>query len=311
MKEYTDFVGVDISKDRLDVHVRSTGKAFFVANTQSAATKMLKRFGPHVAFACEASGGYERALLCAANSLGCPIYRLHPADVRAFARLRGKRAKTDPLDAQLIAAAAATAVECRHPVQLDESAEDLRDLMILRDRCIEDIKVWRGHVTRMRGQGLRFAKARLRSAEGAKHSANKQIKKHIADHKTMACKAARIATVPGAGPVLAATLCAFFPELGTMSGRRAASLTGVAPHPRQSGAGQGYNRCMAGRARVRRVLYMAALSVARSGNTPFAICYKNLREQGKPHKVALVAVMRRMIVAINTILKEQRDWRVQ
>lgn len=309
MTEYTDFVGIDISKDRLDIHVRSSGERFAIANSRTAATKMLRRFPADTAFACEASGGYERALLLAAGRLNRPVFRLHPADVRAFARLKGKRAKTDPLDARLIAAAAAAAAgEGRPPAQPEEAAEALRDLMLIRDRCLEDIKLWKGALTRMSGSALRLARARLRSAMAAKKTVDAEIARHIAAHEAMAEKVRQITSVPGAGPVLATTLTAFFPELGSLSARQAASLTGVAPHPRQSGASQMRGRCSGGRARIRRVLYMAALSVVKARTSAFAVTYTNLREKGKPHKVALVAVMRKMIVAINTIIKEQRMW---
>lgn len=108
--------------------------------------------------------------------------------------------------------------------------------------------------------------------------------------------------------MLAATLLAFLPELGQLSSRQAASLVGVAPHPRQSGARHRPGRCQAGRPQVRRVLYMAALAAIRADKAPFADFYRRLRAAGKPHKIAIVATMRKLIIALNTMLKQNRDW---
>lgn len=309
MTEYTRFVGVDISKERLDVHVYPEGESLRLANTPTGAAALVARFSG-AAFACEASGGHERALLCAAVEAGAPVWRLHPADVHAFARLQGVRAKTDPIDARLIARACAAAAETRAPAVLEAAAEELRDLLALRRRTLEEIHAWKSWLARPSAAAARrLARARLRSAERALARLEAAIDRALERDPALATRARRIASAPGAGRLLAATLLAGLPELGRLSSRQAASLVGVAPHPRQSGARHGRGRCQAGRPQVRRVLYMAALAAIRANKAPFADFYRRLREAGKPHKIAIVATMRKLIVALNTMIKQNRDWR--
>lgn len=307
MTQYSRFVGVDIAKDRLDVHVHPDGQVLHLANTSKAATELVARF-PGAAFACEASGGYERTFLLAAIEAGASVWRLHPFDVRAFARLQGVRAKTDPIDARLIAQALSVAVAERAPVVMDDAAEDVRDLLTLRAHTVEEINAWKSRLTRLRPAPARIARARLASAKRTKVRLEAEIDRALRDTSALNVKAKRITSVPGAGPILAAALIAFMPELGQLSSRQASSLVGVAPHPRQSGARSKPGRCQAGRPQIRRILYMAALSALRADKAPFAPFYRHLRAAGKPHKVAIVAVMRKMIVAINSIIKNHRDW---
>lgn len=308
MKQYSRFVGVDICKDRLDVHVHPDGQVLHLTNSRKAAMALVARF-PGAAFACEASGGYERPFLLAAIDAGAPVWRLHPFDVRAFARLQGVRAKTDPIDARLIAQALSVAVQERAPTVMDDEAEDVRDLLTLRAHTVEEINAWKSRLTRLRSAAARIARARLASAERTRRRLEAEIDRALRDRPALIAKARRIISVPGAGPVLAAALIAFMPELGQLSSRQASSLIGVAPHPRQSGAHSRPGRCQAGRPQIRRILYMAALSALRADKAPFAPFYRRLRAAGKPHKVAIVAVMRKMIVAINSLIKQDRDWR--
>lgn len=308
MTEYSQFVGVDISKERLDVYVHPDGERLRLANTPAGAAVLVARF-PGAAFACEASGGHERALLRAATEAGAPVWRLHPADVRAFARLQGVRAKTDPIDARMIACACAAAVETRAPAVLDAAAEELGDLLALRRRLLDEIHVWKSWLARPSAPAARrLARARLASAERALARLDVAIDRALDCDPVLRAKARRITSAPGAGRLLAATLLACLPELGQISSRQAASLVGVAPHPRQSGAQKRPGRCQAGRPQVRRVLYMATLSAIRAGKAPFAAFYRRLREAGKPAKLAIVATMRKLIVALNTMLKENRNW---
>ena len=130
-------------------------------------------------------------------------------------------------------------------------------------------------------------------------------------HPSLRDNARRIQTAPGAGPMLAATLIACMPELGTLTSRQAASLTGVAPHPRQSGTSRARGRCQAGRAPVRAVLYMATLAAIRCKTSSLRAFYERLRANGKPFKLAIVAAMRKFIVMLNTMLKRDQDWHHQ
>jgi len=308
MTQYSQFVGVDISKERLDVHVHPEGERLRLANTPAAAARLVARFAG-AAFACEASGGHERALLRAAAEAGAAVWRLHPADVRAFARLQGVRAKTDPIDARMIAHACAAAAQARAPAVFDAASEELGDLLALRRRLLEERHVWKSWLARpCSAAARRLAEARLDSTERALAELEAEIDSALARAPTLDAKARRITSAPGAGRLLAATLIAALPELGQLSARQVASLVGVAPHPRQSGQRARAGRCQAGRPQVRRVLYMAALAAIRAGKAPFADFYDRLREKGKPHKLAIVATMRKLIVALNAMLRENRDW---
>lgn len=308
MTEYNSFIGVDVSRHHLDIHILSTGHQERIANSFEAASALMARH-PGAAFACEATGGYERALLHAAHACGQAIWRLHPADVHAFGRLVGQRAKSDPIDACKIARACACVAETRKPTHVRPHSDAVRDLVMLRSHCLDMITLWRGHLTRLSGAARRIATRQLQHALRMKAELTAQIAAAIAAEDTLEEQAKRLTSLPGVGPITAAVLIADMPKLGTLSARQAAALAGVAPHPRQSGSRQKTGRCSGGRSRLRRTLYMAALAAIRAQKDPFAGCYKHLRENGKPHKIAITAVMRKMIVALNQITKEKRNWK--
>ncbi len=306
MAQIQPYVGIDISKDRLDIHIHPTGEAFSLAYDRAGLRALLRR--PELVRAvigCEATGGYEERLLVALSEAGRPALCLHPADIRAFARLKGRRAKTDRLDARAIAEALPTAAASRAPLRRTKEQSELRELLTARHTLVETIPVLKGHLARMSARSARVA---LTTMLAAHQRQIKTLERTIAERLSADRKAHRIRTAPGAGPVLAAEIIAFMPELGTLSSRQAASLTGVAPHPRQSGRSNRKGRCQAGRARVRRVLYMATLSVIKARLAPLYPFYKRVREAGKPAKVAIVAAMRKFIIMLNAMLKTQTDW---
>ena len=306
MAQIQPYVGIDISKDRLDIHIHPTGEAFSLTYDQAGLRALLRRPElTHAVIGCEATGGYEDRLLVALSEAGCPALCLHPADIRAFARLKGRRAKTDRLDARAIAEALPIAATSRAPLRRTKEQSELRELLTIRHTLVAAIQVLKGHLARM---SARSARAVLTAMLAAHQRHIKTLERTIAERLSADCKAHRIRTAPGAGPVLAAEIIAFMPELGTLSSRQAASLTGVAPHPRQSGRSNRKGRCQAGRARVRRVLYMATLSIIKAKLAPLYPFYKRLREAGKPAKVAIVAAMRKFIVMLNAMLKTQTDW---
>ena len=306
MAQIQPYVGIDISKDRLDIHIHPTGEAFSLAYDRAGLRKLLARPDlKRAVIGCEATGGYEERLLVALTEAGRPALCLHPADIRAFARLKGRRAKTDRLDARAIAEALPVAAADRMPLQRTKEQSELRELLTIRHTLVAATQVLKGHLARM---SARPARAVLTAMLAAHQRQIKTLERTIAQHLSADRKAHRIRTAPGAGPVLAAEIIAFMPELGALSSRQAVSLTGVAPHPRQSGRSNRKGRCQAGRARVRRVLYMATLSVIKAKLAPLYPFYKRLREAGKPAKVAIVAAMRKFIVMLNAMLKTQTDW---
>lgn len=195
------------------------------------------------------------------------------------------------------------------PLRRTEEQSELRELITTRRTLVEAIPVLKGHLARMTARSARAVPTTMLAAH--QHQI-KTLDRTIAERLSGDRKAHRIRTAPGAGPVLAAEIIAFMPELGALSSRHAASLTGVAPHPRphprQSGRSNRKGRCQAGPARVRRVLYMATLSVIKAKLAPLYPFYKRLREAGKPANVAIVAAMRKSIVMLNAMLKTQTDW---
>lgn len=310
MSHFDRFVGIDISKNCLDIYCHPDGLAFSVANTSDGIGRLLaKAGGGGVAFGCEATGGYEDLLLVTLSQAGTPGYCLHPADIRAFARLKGKRAKTDALDAKAIAEALVAAVTARKPVVRTKDQGIIKELTALRRTLIISLSE------------LKSLKARMSAAVAAKTIATliatnlraiktieAAIRQAIKDNPDARHKAEQILSAPGAGPVLAAELIGAMPELGTLTSRQAASLVGVAPHPRQSGERKRSGKCQGGRPKIRRVLYMAALSVIKAKRQPLCAFYEKLRANGKPFKVAIVAIMRKLIVTLNAMIKAGMSW---
>lgn len=304
------FVGIDVSKDRLDVHVQG-GEAFAVENSRAGLKQLvgrLKALGPS-AVGLEASGGYERGPLKALFKAGVAIYRLDPAQVRAFGRGLGRRAKTDAIDAQVIARCLQAVIEEAQPYRPEPAAERLAALAGFRRKLVSEITGLKSYADRM-GEPLvvRMVKARLASLKLAVARLDKAIREQIAADAAMARRFALLTSAPGVGPVLASTLIAELPELGRANSRQIAALVGVAPFDRQSGRRTQSGRCRAGRKSVRNVLYMAALSAVRARKPPFIDLYERLQAAGKPAKLALVAVMRKMITILNAMAHTDAEW---
>lgn len=309
----TDFhacVGVDVSRNHLDVYRHPDGLAFRVANTPAGIRRLLQRLGGGpCAIGCEATGGYENRLLLALSEAGRPGYCLHPSDVRAFARLKGKRAKTDRLDAQVIAEVLGLAVTTRKPVRRTPTTVAIKDMTTVRRALIATINDCKSLLARIdTPQARKPLQAMLDAHKRSLKAIGRTIQDALAADPGIAETVKRIRSAPGAGPVLAAELVAAMPELGALSSRQAASLLGVAPHPRQSGNRSRPGRCQAGRATIRRVLYMATLSALKARLLPLYPFYERLRASGKPFKVAIVAAMRKFIVMLNAMIKHQTDW---
>lgn len=313
MPQTVRFVGIDVAMDKLDVHIAPEGDAFVVANTAVGLEQLRARLAPGDVIALEASGGYERLPAEGLAGAGWTVYRLHPADIRAFARLEGRRAKTDRIDARLIARAAGIAASAgRTPYHARPRAADIKEMAACRRLLQDQLAALKGQFTRLVTAAMRGVLSdRIAALEADVARIDRAIADEIAADAALQETARRIRTAPGAGPVLAATLIACLPELGALSSRKAASLVGVAPHPRQSGASVGRGRCQAGRASVRRVLYMASLAAIRSRSSPLRTVFERLRSAGKPFKLAMVAVMRKFIVILNAMIKNRQDWKTQ
>lgn len=307
------YVGIDVAKATVVVAVHPSGETWTTgtsAKELQALAKRLAALGPaHVVL--EPTGGYELPVLMALAARALPVSLVQPARVREYARSHGQFAKTDVLDARMLARFAA-----ERPVQravLPDAAHRALMLLVARRRQLDEMLV--AERQRLEQQRL-FPDSPIAAdiaetiayLEAKGRDLDRQLKDHIAAHPQWQETAALLRSVPGIGPVTVATLLAFLPELGTLSRREIAALVGVAPLAQESGTWHGRRRIRGGRAIVRRVLYMAALTAAHH-NPALRTFYARLRARGKTAKQALTACIRKLVVVLNTILKTQQPWR--
>lgn len=298
-------VGIDVSKDRLDVHLRPTSQAFAVPRDGAGLATLcerLKVLAPALV-ACEATGGYETIVAAALAGAGLPVVVVNPAQVRSFARALGKRAKTDPIDATVIAHfAEATAPEVR-PLP-DEATQMLADLVAHRRQIVEMMGSERQRLRRMTLPRVRRSIERLiRALEKELADLDHDIDDAVRGSPAWREAEDLLSSVPGVGPVVSRSLLAELPELGTLDRKKIAALAGLAPFTRQSGTWKGRSFIGGGRTAVRTVLFMAALVAARH-NPVLKDFYQRLLQAGKPKMLALLAVARRLLV----ILRDRRPW---
>ena len=303
------FVGIDVSKDRLDVAVRPSGEKFVVernpAGLESLAVR-LQALSPRV-IALEATGGFETVVAAALSAAGLPIVVVNPAQVRAFAKALGQRAKTDPIDAAVIAHfAEATKPEPR-PLP-DEATRLLADLVARRRQILEMIGAERQREKRMTIPRLRKSIARLiKALEKELTSVDTDINDAVRGSPAWREKEDLLASVPGVGPVIARTLIAELPELGQLGRKQIAALAGLAPFTRQSGQWRGRSFIGGGRTAVRTALFMGAM-VAKQHNPRLKAFFDRLVAAGKPKMVALIAVARKLLTILNAILRDNQPW---
>lgn len=257
--------------------------------------------------ALEASGGYERDLMAALHAAGLIVRRLNPLRVRRFAQARGRLAKNDHIDAETIALYAMTFLDERSARPPDRQRQALREHLLVRLQILEAIAALVSQIEHLRERSLRaMQKARLNALRRSLASLDQRIATFVATCPDLDTLAARLQSVPGVGPVLAYTLLALLPELGQLTRRQVASLVGVAPFDRDSGKHRGTRQIDAGRASLRRVLYMAAL-VAKRRNPVLQAFAQRLK--GKPIKSIIVACMRKLIVMLNAMARDGAIWR--
>jgi transposase len=297
--------GIDVSKDRLDVHVAPTGRRLSLANSvagQAQLVARLRQLGVR-RVGLEASGGYERAAVRALSQAGFSTHVLPPARVRALARAMGKLAKTDPIDAAMIAHYLLV-VPDQPAHRPDPARERLDELASLRRQLIAERNKLASRLDIASDPMVRRILARMqRSVLTTIARLDAEIVRHIRATPLKARYDILIA-VPGVGPVLAATLLCDLPELGQANPKQLASLVGVAPHARQSGRTTRSGQCTGGRTSVRNVLYMATLSALKAKAPALRPFYDRLRANGKPFKLAINATMRKFITILNAIVKQ-------
>lgn len=303
------FVGIDVAKDELVVHLHPAGTLWRLANDKAglaALGRKLMRIADTgcLAVGFEASGGYERKLAILLNRLKLTSFLLDPARVRSFARAERQLAKTDPLDAAVIARCLAALHIELTPYVHDAQAIRLAEHVRLRDLAVAQAVQFRNQLESIADPAMRrLVVAQIARLKALVLRIEKAIATVIAASPDLAARDALLRTAPGVGPVVAACLLARMPELGRLSSRQVAALAGLAPFDRQSGKTSRPGRCSGGRPSVRRVLYLAALSIARSRKGRLAATTSRLRDTGKPFKLAIVATMRKLIVVLNAMVK--------
>lgn len=311
MAAHRDFVGIDISKDWLDVWLELARQFERVTNDEAgwaALVALLEQHGSRAGLvvAYEATGGYELGLRRALLGAGFDTRRLNPQRVRLYARSLGRNAKNDRIDARVIARYAAAAET--HPETLDAAREHLAELVSHRQRLVSEHVAVTNHARLLRAKVLvaqdrkRLALLKQQIAE-----ANALIRTALGDAPELGAKAKLLKTLKGVKDVTAATLVALLPELGRLNRRQIAALVGLAPFDHDSGKFAGTRSIAGGRAAVRTTLYMAARAAARS-KSALATHYKRLIAAGKLPKVATVALMRKMIVILNAMLRDGQPW---
>jgi transposase len=305
------YVGVDVSKDRLDVHVLPQGEAFAVARNGEGLEELNKRLGGLGArlVAVEATGGFETVVAASLGGGGLPVVVVNPAQVRSFARAMGKRAKSDPIDAAVIARfAEATKPEVR--ALPDEQTQALADLVARRRQIVQMIAAERQREKRSQLRRVRRSIKNVISAlEKELHDIDEQIDDSVRGSPIWREKEDLLASVPGIGPITARTLLAEMPELGSLDRRQVASLAGLAPWTRQSGQWKGKSFIGGGRPSVRTALFMASLTAVRHNPTLKAF-HQRLIAAGKPKMVAIIAVARKLLTILNAILRDRRPWQI-
>ena len=297
------YCGLDVSKLTLDVFC--LGHRLHQSNNASGWDKILSWLGgisPNASIVCEATGGYERAAVVAFRQAGRAAYVVQPLRVRQFAASMGRLAKTDKIDAQIIASYAQV-VNPKSSAPLSESQERLTALVSFRDQIKEKIVAIQNQLEMLPDKLIKASAQRLLKAHNKELKAvDKAIDALIAKTAELERKLQKLTAFQGVGRLTALALLAYVPELGCVSKRQIAALVGVAPYNRDSGQLRGKRSIHGGRANARTALYMAAFN-AYTRSPVLSKFYTLKHSEGKPFKVALVAVMRKLIVALNYALK--------
>lgn len=303
-----DVVGIDVAKDRLDVCVLPSGDRFVVARNAAGLDELAGRLStlrPRVV-AVEATGGFETVVAASLAAASLPLVVVNPAQVRHFALAVGKRAKTDPIDAEMIAQfVGATNPEIR-PLP-DEETRALADLVTRRHQIIQMIVAEKQREKRAPKRTRRSIVRLLRALEKELSSLDQDIDDAVRGSPVWREKEDLLSTVPGVGTVISRTILAELPEIGTLDRRQIAALVGLAPFTRQSGQWRGRSFIGGGRAAVRSAVFMGALAASRH-NPQLRDFHQRLIASGKPKMVALIAVARKLITILNAILRDKRPW---
>lgn len=303
------YIGIDVSKDRLDVHAHPSGESFALPRHGAGVSELVERLrslGPAL-IAVEATGGFETVVAAALAGASLPVVLVNPAQVRHYAQALGKRAKTDAIDAAVIARFAEATKPAVRALP-DEMTRQLSDLVARRRQIVEMMGAEGQRERRASDKRVLKSIARLRKAlEKALADIDAEIDDKVRGTPVWAEKEDLLASVPGVGPVVARTLIAEMPELGSLDRRQIAALAGLAPWTRQSGQWKGKSFIGGGRKVARGMLFMAAMVAARFN--PLLKAFRDkLVAAGKPKLVAIVATARKLLTMLNAIIRDGKPW---
>jgi len=303
------YVGIDVAKATLDVAIGSDGELVQVENSEAGVARLLERLGavaPKLVV-LEATGGYESVVAGAIVGRGIDVAVVNPRQVRDFAKATGVLAKTDRIDARVLARFAEAVRPEPRPLPTAE-AKELDEYLSRRRQLVDMLTMEKNRQSIATTDRMKKSlKKHVDWLEEALRRANDDIDKAIRNSPAWREQEDLLRSVPGIGPVSARTMLAELPELGRLNRKKIAALVGVAPLNRDSGTLQGIRTCWGGRASVRQVLYMAALSAVRC-NPVIRRTYAALRARGKKHKVALVACMRKLLTILTAMVRDKRHW---
>jgi transposase len=295
--------GLDIAKATLQLHLQGRQQALPHTAAGHRQLVQLLRAVPGAHVVCEATGGYERAVVAALHAAQIPVSVLNPAQVRHFALAQGRRAKNDPLDAGVLTAYGAALRPAATPLP-DAALAELRGLVQWRGQLVEARNTLRNHAEHAT---LNFVQKRLAKLAAHLEKQMEAVETEMAAALERAPQwqepVAKLAALDGVGRLTAVSVLSQMPELGQLNRGEAAALAGLAPWTRQSGPWEGQRHIGGGRAAVRRTLYRSAVALARMKESTLGKFYARLRAAGKPAKVALTAVMRKLLVQMNHALK--------
>ena len=304
------FVGIDVSSERLDCHIRPSGEAFAVARDGESLNVLVARLRTlgSALIVIEATGGYEVMVAAAIAAAALPLAVVNPRQIRDFARATGRLAKTDALDAEIIARFAEQ-VRPEPRAVADEQARALGELVARRRQIIEMMVAERNRRRMLTSRRLlKGVDRHLAMLEKELSALEQDIDGEIRRSPAWREKEELLRSVPGIGPIIARTLIAELPELGSLPHRKMAALVGLAPINRDSGKRRGQRRIAGGRARVRSALYMGALTAARSNPILKAFAHR-LRAAGKRPNVVIIAVAHKLLTILNALLRDHSQWK--
>ena len=308
MNASAKYVGIDVSKEQLDIAVRPTGERWEVENDEEGIVQLVESLctlGPKL-IVFEATGGYEVPLAIALAAVDLPLFVVNPRQTRDFAKATGQLAKTDPLDADNLAHyGQAMPLE---PQQLpDKETRELKALIKRRHQVVKMITAERNRYPGASPQVKENIKRHIAFLVQEREALDAELKHRVQENAIWREKAKLLQSVPGVGSTTAATFISCLPELGTLNRKAIAALVGVAPLNSDSGKYRGKRKVWGGRADVRAILYMATLT-ATQWNPRIRIIYEKLLDAGKPKKVALTACMRKLLTILNAMINQGTFW---